>query len=1701
MSDVKTRVPSPESTGGAGPNFEQQVGAFWLSLLLVRGVPPILCRSVVEAVSFQTNYLGWETDDFLVSGIDGEGRRQRLLGQVKRDFTVSDSDAECVKAFTDFWIDFNNANFSPADDYLVLVVLRGTNVILDHFAGLLVQARAAHDFADFQRRLTTSGIVHQTSVRYYKIIKQIVSAAASDAALTDKALWHFLRCIQVLSLDLGTSTRQTEAQITSLLAHTATAPDKLGRARATFGQLMQIAGEAAPEARTLSLDALPLELQRAHGSLESETSVCIAALKSHSSVVLRCIQQRVAGIRLPRTRLTQEVIAALTCSQVILVSGPAGSGKSAAAKAVVELLAPDHFVFAFRAEEFAHAHLDETLSAAKIPSNTAGLSAVLAGQCQKVMLVESVERLLEHSTRDAFSDLLAVAKEDATWRIVLTCRDYSQDLVADTFLDRRGIAWTNVVVPELDDGELDEVQAHCVSLATPLATTAFRELLRNPYFLDKTAQISWQTNDEYPKNRREFRQLFWRDVIRKDAQRADGMPSLRQTVFAEVARRRAQTLDMYANCQDLPPVVRDRLLADSILVQSPDNEALCAPAHDVLEDWAILRWIDETFHKHRTSLDSFADELGSWPAIRRTYRVWIAEQVELIPKVADEILSGCVTATSLPAHFRDDTFVSLLRSKTADLWLSGHEKLLFDGDRATLSRLIHLLRVACVEARPMPTEKLPEHMTYLPEGDAWACILRLVAGNLDKIDSADQGLLVGLLSDWSKLISNEVPYPVGSESAVAVAHHLLPSLGRHRDDEHRRQVLTVIAKLPNVMTGHFVQLLSPTEYEDARDPVREELRKIVLSSFDGIPACRDQPRIVADAFRDELILQESDLTANERYGYSHNLEPLFGLKDEHHGTFSLETAFRGPTLFLLRHDFRGSGLQLILDTINHATEWYAKPRIADRVEPPYQIVMRFTDGSEQPQWANGRLWNLYRGTSVGPAMLKSVLMATEHFLFEVANIVDIPMDPLLLEILRATNSASLTAVVASVAVAFPSRCVETLLTLLRTRDCFSLDRARMVADGSPPSTWGLRGLRQDVLALIAEKERKDADTMPHRQRDLENAIMDLQLRGTRDRVQAEIDAQLSHLSTNSTQTRDDQEWRLALHRMDLRQYDMERVAPPSDQVPDSSDDGGRPQSFILLTPKPVDADLQPAVQDAQERWSTQERWLRPLNWGLSILRGDDKAAPAAWREMLTESRKLSTEDSLPEESRFLMGGPAIVAAVCVRDHWDDLGSESREWCAAEICAAVEEGAADWNHLARVQRNAMSPDRPCAMLIWKLLASMEAGEGRERCLAIASLTVTHPVAEVRTYGAEGIAQYAWKSDRELALRAIAAIAFQAAVVEDAAAAERQKHYRDEPYRNLDEIEAEVALRVRPMICGTAPSSTDALSSLNFADWFGTEAALLISTILLRAADEATATTFFAQLSSTIAAWWAEHDDHSSRRQRNFEVEFALERKLESYALLAPLPTAESVLEPLVAAVPAHSREVARFMEGLICRQDQLQKNAQFWTIWQLFAGAICNAPWTAWLDDRHGHGEEVIRAIFLGIQWNDGIRSWQTLVGNESRPLRLFQRLPPSQLVTGRFVRLLYDIGETALPGAFIALADKVVAARPTQLFGAGNTEFMLETLLRRWVYGRPLELKRQPNLREAIIVLLDALVDAGSSAAYRMRDDFVTPLPTDQRDP
>ena len=454
------RVSSPASTGGAGVLFEQHVDAFWLALLLVRGYLPILHRCVAEKVCMQTEYLGWHTDDFLVTGQDDSGNRRRLAGQVKRTFVVSASDDVCKKAVGDFWRDFRDPDrFSPDDDRFALVTLQGTKTLLGHFAGLLDCSRAAPDGAEFERRLAIPGFISTTAIRYCEELRKIIGEI-EGRNVSVVEVWPFLRVLHVLSLDLGSATQQTEAVIKTLLAHTTSEQDVLCAAEASWNLLLREAGQGMSAARSYRREDLPEVLLQRHTALGGVERRALRALSDHSELILGGIRSTIGSdVHLERDRLVQQIIEQLESSQVVLISGAAGSGKSVAAKDAFSILANDHYSFSFRAEEFAHPHLDAALQSSQVPVSASTLGAILAGQGRKILLVESVERLLEKSTRDAFTDLLSLVASDRSWRMMLTCRDYSTDLVRECFLESASVGHSVVAVHPLDDEELAVVEA------------------------------------------------------------------------------------------------------------------------------------------------------------------------------------------------------------------------------------------------------------------------------------------------------------------------------------------------------------------------------------------------------------------------------------------------------------------------------------------------------------------------------------------------------------------------------------------------------------------------------------------------------------------------------------------------------------------------------------------------------------------------------------------------------------------------------------------------------------------------------------------------------------------------------------------------------------------------------------------------------------------------------------------------------------------------------------------------------------------------------------------------------------------------------------------------------------------------------------------------------------------------------------------
>jgi hypothetical protein len=1678
-------VSNPVSTGGAGTTFEQHVGAYWLAQLLVGAIPPILIEATVGEVSFQTERLGWHTDDFLVVCTSG-GASRNLAGQVKRSFTVSGADGNCVQAVTDFWNDFNGAHFSKEQDRLALVTLRGTNTLLEHFVGLLDCARAARDGTEFEERLATEGFISDTATRYCGELQKVIGGV-EGRPVSAAHIWPFLRALHVLSLDLHSATRQTEAHIKSMLALTSTEGDAVASAAASWNELLGEASTAMTVSRSLRRGDLPAATLARHGVIGTDERRVLQALGDHTAPVLRAIRSNIGpDLHLPRAALVQKVLDALENAQVVVVAGPAGSGKSAIGKDGVGVLALDHFLFAFRVEEFAQAHLDATLAAAQVPANRTKLRAILAAQDRKVVLVESVERLLEKTTRDAFTDLMTLTADDRSLRIVLTCRDYSVEQVRASFLQPHRINHAVIRVPPLEDAELAEAEKVYPALAIPLKSPALRNILRNPFVLDKALDIPWSAEKSLPETERQFRALFWREIVRGGHRVAPVMGRLREEVLQTIAIRRARALSAHIPATGLDPAAVESLRGDSLITSSDDNPLLVATAHDVLEDWAILQWLEEQ-HLAEASFKTLSDAIGTHPAVRRSYRKWVTELVERDALTADRLFQGAVSETGISVQFRDDTLVSLLKAPSAPDFLVRHEAQLLANDRAILKRVIHLLRVACVKT-PDWLAGLVRHGSILnvPDGSAWPAVLRLVHRTLPDFADNERALLLGLVEDAVRGVSWWAPDLDGAEEVAGIAHWLLEGLRGYGGDESRKRVLKVLAKIPKADPGRFEAALRGDIQEGRRrDVVAEDFRELIYASIDGMPAARDLPDVVISVGADYLLASEEDIDDERRYARSSlDIDLYFGINEGLQHDWFPPSAFRGPWGHLLRHHTR-KAVDFYITVFNHSADWYVHPRLHDRLEKAWEVELTFADGTTRKQWTNGRFWGLYRGMSVGPYPLQSMLMALETWLLEVGRQKPGRLDGILVDILRRSDNAALTAVVASAATAYPHGAGEALLVLLSVRDYIAVDRSRLVGE---QQMSGMAGIVPMLGAdhRVYEMEREQAKALPHRNHDLEAAIANLQLGLFAPRVQVLLDKHLAALPPKEQQDEDDLLWRLAIHRMDLRQY----TPMPGPEVRDpNAKPGDPPRRYVRLDPKPPEADVQAMVDESASRLAKRDARLGVLMWGFKASTHETgKYDPSQWATKLAEAQAMDHEADQEGVTRH---APGLVAAVCIRDCWDEMTGEQRDWCVDTVCAEVLQHADDADHMERVQNYPMAADRASALVLPLLLRKPLDAARMDSVKTAFAAALTHPVEQVQWYATWSIDDNVWAIDRALALRCVNAIATEAALVDEAQAADEARPYDER--RDLDEIIAAATADIRARFWKDGAIAEDAHVTLDISDRFGVALKRML-VILGRVPQDPLAIAAFARASRMLVGWWTSDDNDRGGGTRNFHAESDVSQRIQEFLLRTSPEAAEQVLAPLLTAVDRHSRELLWVMQGLTGIQDATPNTPQYWFLWGLVAEAVKGAKWVSHLgEDRHPDGSDLLSAVFLTLYWRDDVRHWRFLDGYAHLMHALFEALPPTSIVLDDYARFLYHIGERSLPEAFVHIAAALRRGDPQKMLAKPNTVFTVEVLLQRYVYGRPLELKRDDRIRNAVLYILDCLVESGSSAAFRMRDDFVTP--------
>ena len=1327
--------------------------------------------------------------------------------------------------------------------------------------------------------------------------------------------------------------------------------------------------------------------------------------------------------------------------------------------------------------------------------------------------VESLERLLEHSTRDAFSDLVGIVERCHNVRLLLTCRDHSLETVIGSFFGLPAQKPSVIRLPALDDNELGEVQASIPHLADPLRDPDLRELLRMPYFLEMATRIDWELEKDVPSGVTAFRQRCWSEVVRRDSHAVSDLPTRREKALIELSLNRARELRAFVQTDEMDEAALEELRRDDIVTRNPYG--LAAPVHDVIEDWAIILWIETRLVTHEWQPQQIAEEIGGYPAIRRGFREWLKEALNSKANRTDEFVLSAYRDSSLESQFRDDVLISMLLSQSSRDFVFREKGHLLANDGELLIILIHLMRVACKSLPSWPDEGDQVISFHLrPKGEAWAAVLEFVADNIDRLLPDKIGVLVGLLEDWTQGSQDPVQQD-GSGAVGKIAFRLLEHLNGYSQQELRMRVLEVIAKAPSANKVEFITLVERASNEtNRRDPAMQDLAELLLCHTDGVLACRDFPKQMASLTLSKFLMSDADLERAKESPFGLPIPDSrldFGLRTLGKFDYDYPSAFKGPFLPLLNHH-PSIGLDLILKLVNHAGDWYGKSKwIMSKTEPPSRIAISVADQSEIEQWFDERLWMAYRGISRVPTVIQCALMALESWLLKIEN--KETFDRLLPLVLKSSNNVMTTSVIASICTAYPEKSSNAALSILNSRELIQMDLLRLVKERDSRYTTGINF---DPMSKLYSDERRQSNELVHRSQSLETLAIKLQLTEWRVKVWQTLDTFYGEIPDKSERDLAVRQWLLALHRMDVRKFTP--IPLPSDSASEDPNGDSVPNVAFVPDVKEMDADVQELVGRSEVDAKQVNEALTLQSWTTRQWdHGPDPEHQDFWKTALSQVR-----GELPdaEFARLVLHEvPQRVAAICIRDHWEDLDDPTREWCVDTLAGEIGNSSHDADLMDPIPGNPfvgsiMLANGFAAYVLPKAIASDPDNTKAHEALANA---VTHKSEQVVFNASQGIAEYLKVANPDLMLRCAAAISMKARLLSERAgpwnvpkveprtsrrsiwtALPRLRHIGSrissvlrsrvqEPTPERPSISALVRAR---LLEGSINGESE-LAKLDLASWHGTMALRSILEILTCVPNTLLPKGFLKRVAYSIVDAAASDDDVEVSFHRGHDTVGSLAK----FVLLLPFDEAKRCYQPLLDAIDEQPDEAGDFVESLILIVDEAYPQATcFWDIWKEIAARTLNAPWLNNVSNPRSKGVKLVNNILLNRPWKEDIRHWRGLDGRENEISELVPSLPATNPVFGAYIRYLYRIGERSLPASFEVVESILKnAEQPVALLDSRDTIFCLEMILQRYVYAEPQRLKSKPSLRTAVLFILDELVNAGSSVAYRMREDFVTP--------
>ena len=1089
--------------GGGGTNFEQLVQTAFLTTLIIHGNAPCLDSGELSEVALQVTNRGYETDDFMVTAKSASGEH-RILIQVKHDISFTVDNEIFKEVINAFWKDYNNTSiFDKSKDKLIIIKNGLTKDERNHLKSLFNWAKNHATEADF---ITEVNRIKGKKDRL-DVFREVLKEANKNTYLTDKELWEFLKCVDVLEYDFlneGSIDKTYFLNLIKLSKNKNSATTE----KDIWDSIFAYVATLNPNGGSVTLESIKDKdfFQHFDNTHLTPYFKAVEKLKSDSNEILRPIKTYIGKgeneFHLQRSELREKILVGLSNSQLTIVTGKPGVGKSAEIKEILEKDYPNASVFVFRADQFNESTLANVFSSQGVNETIQNIFSCISLIPEKIIFVDSLEKLLEADPECAFKQLLALLKEHPEIKLIASSRKYAIDLIILKFgIDKDNICIIDI--PTLNEEELKLVAEKFPQLNSILKNNKVKKLLQSPKYLDFSILAISKTNDDYANvSQTEFKDKLWNSLVVDSTNTKNGLPLKREEAFKEIAVKRAKEMKLFTKPNKSDAEAIACLENDEIVFQENNNRKY-SPTHDILEDWALVKYVSSKFEDFPNPKDFFSN-LGNEPAIRRAFRLWVEDYLIDNNGKINELINVTIADQTIEKYWADELLVAVFKSENSNSFFTSFEKELLEDNSVFFNRCLHIIKTCCKES----DQKTNNSNLLLPIGSGWKEALFFIQKNNTQLESIKLTIL-NFLTNWYYRLLFQYKKIENAELEAAKSI-VLTYLKEVEEEKEFWQEENVKGKSSNLISILFdLASISKEEIKQliARAFTKKENREswrlnsfyenVIESSLSGIGNLRlikELPELIIETAwkKWKYIPPQKEDFPEDRFGIlarnSLSYEECWGIRDRH--SFFPSGIYKTPFYNLLWiHPI--VGLKFIIDFINYSVEFYVNAT-CEYKHKISQIEIEQNDGTKTELYAAWELWAAYRGLSVTNDALESLLMSLEKFLLETAKRkTDVSRENLKFifdYVLKNSNNIAPIAVLTSVAIAYPREVKEAMLPLLSVKEFYEWDLSRALQESSVLAPM-------DGRISFAQKERLESNQLPHRkkyQRGLRDFILDYQ---------------------------------------------------------------------------------------------------------------------------------------------------------------------------------------------------------------------------------------------------------------------------------------------------------------------------------------------------------------------------------------------------------------------------------------------------------------------------------------------------------------------------------------------------------------------------------------------------------------------------------